>query len=76
MTEGFTQKEMLVRILDKLEKVDEKIVKVNTKIEETHVLASATNGKVKLNTKSIYALSGGIITLAGWFVYHLMSSIN
>ena len=76
MTEGFTQKEMLIRILDKLEKMDEKIVKVNVKIEETHTLAAATNGKVRLNTKSIYALSGALITVTGWFIYHLINSIN
>ena len=76
MTEGFTQKEMLIRILDKIEKMDEKIVKVNVKIEETHTLAAATNGKVRLNTKSIYALYGALVTVAGWFVYHLMNSIN
>ena len=60
---------MLIRILDKLEKMDEKIVK-------THTLAAATNGKVKLNTKSIYALSGALITVTGWFIYHLINSIN
>jgi len=70
---GFTQKEMLVRILDNLERVDDKIEKVNNKIEETHSLALSTNGKVKLNTKSIYAISGAIITLTGWFIYHLMN---
>ena len=65
MTEGFTQKEMLIRILDKLEKMGDKV-------EETHALAMATNGKVYLHTKSIYALAGAFITLAGWFVYYLI----
>lgn len=67
--EGFTQKEMLIRILDKLEKMD-------SRVEETHTLAVATNGKVKFLTKTMYALSGAIITLAGWFISHLTNSIN
>ena len=67
--EGFTQKEMLIRIIDKLEKVEKKL-------DETHGLAKATNGKVKMNSKSIYALAGVVITLAGWFIYHLINSIN
>jgi len=69
MTEGFSQKEMLIRILDKLEKME-------TKINETHSQACATNGKLKLLTKSTYAIAGGLLTLAGWFIYHLMSCIN
>lgn len=60
--EGFTQKEMLVRILDKLEKMEEKM-------NHTHELASKTNGKVQLHTKAIYALGGALMTLAGWIVY-------
>ena len=64
MAEQFTQKEMLIRILDKLDKLEEKI-------EETHILAAKTNGKIQMHTKSIYALGGVIITLVGWFIYLL-----
>jgi len=61
---NFTQKEMLIRILDKLDKLEEKI-------EQTHILAAKTNGKVQMHTKSIYALGGVIIALIGWFIYLL-----
>ena len=64
MTEGFTQKEMLIRILDKLDKMEEKV-------EETHILAAKTNGKVQMHTKTIYVLGGALFTLAGWFIYYL-----
>ena len=67
--EGFTQKEMLIRILDKLDKME-------CKIESTHAMACATNGKVKMNTKAIYTLAGGVLTLTGWFIYHLVGSIH
>ncbi len=66
MDEGFTQKEMLVRILDKLDKMEEKM-------NETHGLALKTNGKVSFHTKAIYSLTGALITLAGWFVYSLIN---
>lgn len=65
MVEGFTQKEMLIRILNKLEKMEEKM-------NETHILAKATNGKVQFHTKAIYVLCGAFLTLAGWFVYSLI----
>ena len=32
-----------------------------------------TNGKVKAHMKFIYAIVGGLATLAGWFVLHLMN---
>ena len=67
--EGFTQKEMLIRILDKLEKME-------GRINETHELAKSTNGKVKIHSKIIYGMGGGLITLTGWFIYHLISQIN
>ena len=67
--EGFTQKEMLIRIMDTLEKVD---IKMNV----THELAIQTNGKVKLHTKLIFGCFGAIITLAGWGFYYLMRYVN
>lgn len=56
---GFTQKEMLIRIIDKLEKMEEKL-------SDTHEKACATNGKVKLHTKIIFGLMGALITICGW----------
>ncbi len=64
--EGFTQKEMLVMILGKLEKLEEKM-------SDTHILAKATNGKVGLHTKALFVLGGGFLTLAGWFVSLIIS---
>lgn len=66
--EGFTQKEMLVRIMDKLEKMEEKL-------NHTHEIAKATNGRVKLHTKAIYGLAGALAGVAGWLVHHLINSI-
>ncbi len=40
------KKKQLIRILDKLEKVE-------TRVNDTHELAKETNGKVKLHTKII-----------------------
>ena len=61
MAEEFTQKEMLKRILDKMDKIEEKINK-------THTLAVNTNGKVKLHTKLIFGCIGAIGTLATWAI--------
>jgi len=61
MTEVFTQKEMLIRVLDKLEKIE-------IKINGTHELASNTNGKVKMHTKIISGIVGVLVTLIGWIV--------
>ena len=68
--DGFTNKEMLVRILDKLDRFENKFEKVDKQISETKELASKTNGKVKLHTKMISALVGSIVTLAGWMLYY------
>lgn len=59
MSSGFTQKEMLVRILNKLDDMD-------VKINSTHELASKTNGKVKLHTKALYSIVAFLITSLGW----------
>jgi len=56
--EGFTNKEMLERMYKKLEDLEHTIY-------DTHSMARATNGKVKLHTKLIMFLFGGIITLIG-----------
>jgi len=60
--EGFTQKEMLIRIMDKLDNLERKI-------GETHEQATKTNGKVQLHTKVICAMIGAFVTLTGWVVY-------
>ena len=62
MTKGFTNKEMLTRVMDKLDTIE---IKVN----ETHELACATNGKVKLHTKALYGIYGVIISVVGWLIY-------
>jgi len=67
MDEGFTQKEMLIRILDKLEKIEAKAV-------STHEMAKETNGKVKLHTKLIFALGGIIVSVVGFLLSHIMVS--
>jgi len=61
MSNGFTQKEMLIRIMNKLEVVD-------TKLNETHELAKITNGKVKLHTKLITGLGGSMVVIVGWII--------
>ena len=61
MTQGFTNKEMLTRILDKMESVE-------TKINATHELAVQTNGKVRMHTKIIFGLCGACLSFAGWLI--------
>jgi len=58
MVNGFTQKEMLVRMMNKLDSIE-------VKLNETHEQALATNGKVRLHTKFIIAMTSGILTLFG-----------
>ena len=64
MSNGFTQKEMLKRVLDKLEKIEDKV-------NSTHEVAIATNGKVKLHTKALYILFTLSTAIIGWFIRHL-----
>lgn len=54
--EGFTQKEMLIRMMDKLENIE-------SKLNQTHEQACTTNGKVRLHTKLIFLIIGAIITI-------------
>ena len=62
MTEtNFTQKEMMIRMMDKLEIIDDKL-------GETNAMAKATNGKVRLHSKIIYGLCGALITFIGWIL--------
>ena len=61
MTQGFTNKEILTRILDKMESVE-------TKVNATHELAVQTNGKVKMHTKIIFSLCGAILSITGWLI--------
>ena len=57
MVEDFTQKEMLIRVMDKLDKIE-------TKLNETHEQAIKTNGKVRLHTKIIFGLGGALVSVA------------
>lgn len=76
MVEGFTNKEMLVRIIEQVDcfekKVNGKIDKLNSKISDTHDLALETNGKVKLHEKLIFALGGTLIGIIGWIISKLL----
>ncbi len=45
---------------------------IYNKLEAIETQVIKTNGKVKANVKYIYSLSGALLVLAGWFVYHLM----
>ena len=65
MNDGFTQKEMLLRMMSQLEKIE-------NKLNETHEKACVTNGKVKLHTKLIFGLSGSIIVLGGWIITSIL----
>jgi len=61
MTNDFTQKEMIIMVLNK-------ITAVEKKVNETHELAKLTNGKVRLHTKMIFGICGSIVILVGWFI--------
>lgn len=58
---GFSQKEMLIRIIDKLDKMDDKLNK-------THEQAITTNGKVRLHTKLITGMGGALVAIVGWII--------
>jgi len=62
---NFTQKEMLVHMMNKLDKIE-------NKLNETHAQALVTNGKVKLHTKLITGLSGALIAFFGWMISTLL----
>ena len=68
MKDVFTQKEMMIRMMDKLEDID-------NKLGETHELAKSTNGKVKIHTKMIYGICGVLVTMVGWFIVYLSKGI-
>lgn len=61
MGSGFSQKEMLIRVLNKLESME-------ITINHTHEQATNTNGAVKLHTKLIMALGGALIGIVGWII--------
>ena len=61
MVDNFTQKEMMLRMMDKLESIEDKL-------SATHTQTVSTNGKVRLHTKWMYCLSGAFIALAGWII--------
>lgn len=65
---NFTNKEMLTRIMNKLDIIERKGY-------ETHELAKITNGKVKLHTKMIWGIAGAGITISltfvGWLIKYL-----
>lgn len=58
---GFTNKEMLIRMMTKLDSIE-------TKLNETHEQGVTTNGTVKLHTKFIFGLGGAITMIGGWIV--------
>jgi len=61
MNHGFSQKEMLIRILDKLDQME-------LKLNETHEQALQTNGKVRLHTKLITWIGGVLVAIIGWII--------
>lgn len=61
MVDSFSQKEMLTLMMNKLDKIEDKL-------NQTHEQALATNGKVKLHTKIITGLGGGFIAMIGWII--------
>ncbi len=61
MANNFTQKEMMVRMMNKLERIE-------GRVNETHELAKTTNGKVRLHTKLITGLGGSLIVVIGWVI--------
>ncbi len=63
--EGFSNKEMLIRILDKLDKMEDRV-------DNIHACTKQTNGRVKLHTRAIYGLAGFVVSLTGWFISHLI----
>jgi len=65
MVNNFTQKEMLVRVMNKLDKIE-------VRINETHELAKTTNGKVRLHTRIITGLGGSLIVIIGWIISILL----
>ncbi len=72
MVNNFTQKEMLVRMMDKMDcfekNVSKKLDEQTKKISTTHELAAITNGKVKLHTKIIWGLFGMMLVMGGWVI--------
>ena len=62
----FTQKEMLLRMMDKLDGIE-------TKLSDTHEQVKTTNGKVKLHTKLIMSIYGALVAIAGWIVSFLVA---
>ncbi len=73
MTNNFTQKEMLIRLMDQVDCFEKSVIKKldmqTVKINSTHELAATTNGKVKLHTKIIFGLCGILITMGGWIIF-------
>lgn len=54
-------------------KIEEFIVKNGKAHEDIIEHQLETNGKVKFNTKMVYAFGGALASLFGWFVYHLIN---
>ena len=68
MVNNFTQKEMLVRMMDKLDTIE-------IKLNDTHEQARVTNGKVRLHTKLIFGLAGALISAVSWFIVTTLRGI-
>jgi len=62
---GFTQKEMLISMMSKLEVIE-------NKLNQTHVQTLVTNGKVKLHTKLITGIGSVLIVIIGWIVSNFL----
>jgi len=68
MVDNFSQKEMLIIMMNKLEIIE-------NKLNDTHELAKVTNGKVKFHTKLIFGLSGAFISVVGWLIITILRSV-
>jgi len=66
MAESFTNKEMLIRVMDKMDTLESKVDKLNE-------IVRTTNGKVKLHTKFIFFLFGAFLSLAGLVIKILIT---
>ena len=66
MTDNFTTKEILIRIMNKLDRLDEKV-------NDTHQQIRFINGRVKMHSKIILFMGGVIVTMVGWVVSNLIN---
>jgi len=62
---SFTNKEILIDIQRKLDKIE-------LKLNCTHEQAKITNGKVKMHSKLFWAIGGVLVTIVGWMISILL----